>query len=363
MKVNSNRLQLLCRYTWRGYSLASKCIDDIVEKHRKLEQEEAERKSCSNEANVVTMQLMPSLTEKFIFKIVSSPDKRIELEEAAFEFMGVNEDEKKTSKARVRRLYDIANVIQTLGIIEKSKYVSTRSAVFIWKGIDKLAQTLKDARKFNPEAAVRHVIRPKRPPPLENPSIPYMQGFFPFMPTGYETVPMMHGHGYGDGLFQPFPVFGPDMLQPFAFPSPMGEQTYHGRGYDDGHYQPNHNQQGVGHSMETHPFRNSGDSGYHQANRTNAPPGFTVWPEAPYDPYIDLTRSPGLPNIVPQQLEGQPASYPRPLNGIASEFVQGMGRQDGPAVNYDLQMQYMNMCSNFFRNAQSGGMPPNDAGE
>jgi hypothetical protein len=348
--------------------LASECIDNIVEKHSKLEQQEAERKSCSDEANSVTMQLMPSLTEKFVFKLVSSPDKRIELEKAAIEFMGVIEDAKKNSKARVRRLYDIANVMQTLGIIEKSRFENTRSAVFVWKGIDKLPEALKDAKKFNPEAAVRHVVRPKRAPPLEAPPIPYMQGFFPFMPTGYENVPMMQGHGFGDGLggFQPFPVLGPDVLQTFPFSSPMGEQKYQESGYEDSHSQPSHAHQGLGNSMGDYLFKNAGDSAYHQANWPSAPPpGFMLWPgTSPYDPFMKLAQSPGPPNAVPRQLETQlvtPASSLSPVNGIASEFVQNRGHQDGSALNYDFQMQYMNMYSNVFRNAQSSGTPPGDA--
>lgn len=343
-----------------------------MDKHTKAEQQEAGKKPLSDESNNRAMQMMPSLTEKFVFKLVSSPDKRIELEKAALEFMGAIEDDKKSSKARVRRLYDIANVLQTLGIIEKSKCEDTRSAVFIWKGIDKLPEALKDAKKFDPEAAARHVIRPKRAPPLEHPPITYVQGLFPFMPSGYEAAPIMTGQTYSEGLggFQSFPMFGPDMMQPFAFSSPIGEQQQkieigQEKLDEDSHSQPNHTLQGVGNSMENHLVRNTGDSVSHQANWANAPPGFMLWPAAPsYDPYMKLTPSSlGLPNTVPQQQQGQlgtPGSSSNPLNGTPSEFAQSRGQQDTSALNYDLQMQYMNMYSNLFRNAQPSSMPPGE---
>eukprot|EP00890_Picochlorum_soloecismus_P001734 jgi/Picsp_1/2561/NSC_00792-R1_transcription factor dp-1 len=359
------------RYIWKGYSSASESIEHIMERHSKPEQQEAEKKSWSDESNNRTIQMMPCLTEKFVFKLISSPDKRIELEKAALELMGPIEDHKKSSKARIRRLYDIANVLQTLGIIEKSKCEDARSAVFVWKGIDKLPEALKDAKKFNPEAAARHVIRPKRAPPLENPSVPYMQGFFPFMPSGYESAPMMQGQGYSDGLggFQSFPMFGPDMLQPFAFSSPIGErQTDQGeeKTNEGSHSQRNHTQQGVGNPMENHLVKNMGDSiSHHQPNWASAPPGFMLWPAvSSYDPYMKMTPPPSsLPNAVPQQQQGQFGSPPIPLNGIASEFVQSIGQQDTSALNYDLQMQYMNMYNNLFRNTQTSGIPPGDAGE
>lgn len=71
----------------------------------------------------------------------------ISLEEAA---RYITDDERvndKTLKTKIRRLYDIANVLQSIGLIEKTHMSSNRKPAFRWIGIDGVYKALSEIKK------------------------------------------------------------------------------------------------------------------------------------------------------------------------------------------------------------------------
>ncbi len=71
----------------------------------------------------------------------------ISLEEAA---RYITDDERvndKTLKTKIRRLYDIANVLQSIGLIEKTHMSNNRKPAFRWIGIDGVYKALSEIKK------------------------------------------------------------------------------------------------------------------------------------------------------------------------------------------------------------------------
>jgi transcription factor E2F7/8 len=58
----------------------------------------------------------------------------ISLEEAAKE-ISIKDIEEKKLKTKIRRLYDIANVLQSIGLIQKTSFMNKKPA-FKWVGIE-----------------------------------------------------------------------------------------------------------------------------------------------------------------------------------------------------------------------------------
>lgn len=77
--------------------------------------------------------MLTSLSAKFVNFFLRN-EGPITLEDAAKDFCDPNAS-KKLIKTKIRRLYDISNVFQALGIIEKT-FISHRKPAFIWRGLD-----------------------------------------------------------------------------------------------------------------------------------------------------------------------------------------------------------------------------------
>lgn len=60
----------------------------------------------------------------------------ISLEEAARQITDDDALDEKTLKTKIRRLYDIANVLQSIGLIQKTHMSTNRKPAFGWVGIE-----------------------------------------------------------------------------------------------------------------------------------------------------------------------------------------------------------------------------------
>ncbi|ONK59545.1 uncharacterized protein A4U43_C08F7570 [Asparagus officinalis] len=79
------------------------------------------------------------LTENFVKLFLTSEVDTISLDEAAKILLGEVHDPsqpKSNNAAKVRRLYDIANVLSSLNLIEKTHHSETRKPAFRWLGLN-----------------------------------------------------------------------------------------------------------------------------------------------------------------------------------------------------------------------------------
>lgn len=71
----------------------------------------------------------------------------ISLEEAARQITDDALDEK-TLKTKIRRLYDIANVLQSIGLIQKTHMSSNRKPAFGWIGIEGVYTAINEIKEI-----------------------------------------------------------------------------------------------------------------------------------------------------------------------------------------------------------------------
>eukprot|EP00347_Sterkiella_histriomuscorum_P000909 403374061 len=72
----------------------------------------------------------------------------ISLEEAARQISKKDIEEQKL-KTKIRRLYDIANVLQSIGLIEKTNYPQSKKPAFQWIGLDGVREFVRELKAFN----------------------------------------------------------------------------------------------------------------------------------------------------------------------------------------------------------------------
>lgn len=83
-----------------------------------------------------------SFCQQFIHLFVGWKEV-ISLEEAARQISTEDVDER-VLKTKIRRLYDIANVLQSIGLIKKTHKSTNRKPAFRWIGIDGVHQALSE---------------------------------------------------------------------------------------------------------------------------------------------------------------------------------------------------------------------------
>lgn len=92
----------------------------------------------------------------------------ISLEEAARLITDDEAINDKALKTKIRRLYDIANVLQSIGLIEKTHMSTNRKPAFRWIGIEGVFAALKEiklivnAQKPNSNHAMQTSIQPPK---------------------------------------------------------------------------------------------------------------------------------------------------------------------------------------------------------
>ena len=87
------------------------------------------------------------LSQKFVQLFLVSRARVVSLESAARTLLGASADQAKL-KTKVRRLYDIANILSSLRLIEKTHLTDSRKPAFRWLGVEKeLAEAAARARR------------------------------------------------------------------------------------------------------------------------------------------------------------------------------------------------------------------------
>ncbi|KAH7307017.1 hypothetical protein KP509_22G042300 [Ceratopteris richardii] len=97
------------------------------------------------------------LSQKFVQLFLASTSKVVSLEEAAKTLLGDCKEPSKL-KTKVRRLYDIANILSSLQLIEKTHETKNRKPAFRWlgvKGLTEAAANIKATASNFPEKSKR----------------------------------------------------------------------------------------------------------------------------------------------------------------------------------------------------------------
>ena len=128
------------------------------------------------------------LSQKFVQLFLVSRARVVSLESAARTLLGSCADQAKL-KTKVRRLYDIANILSSLRLIEKTHLVDSRKPAFRWLGVEKELAALQ-AAAVGTGAGVPAAPEPaaaSAPSPAYNP-----QWFMPNV-GGRAMTPPVHG--------------------------------------------------------------------------------------------------------------------------------------------------------------------------
>lgn len=112
------------RYEWRG-------LEGLEERLEALKNEPTSGPSADEDEGRKE-RAMARLTQRFAQLLMQSPTGAIELEDAAMKLLGPSAEGEK-SKSKVRRLYDIANIMCALGLIAKTNMDKAKTW-FRWLG-------------------------------------------------------------------------------------------------------------------------------------------------------------------------------------------------------------------------------------
>jgi hypothetical protein len=129
------------------------------------------------------------LSQKFVQLFLVSRARVVSLESAARTLLGSCADQAKL-KTKVRRLYDIANILSSLRLIEKTHLVDSRKPAFRWLGVEKELAALQAAAAgtgAGVPAAPEPAAAAPRPPRRITP-----QWFMPNV-GGRAMTPPVHG--------------------------------------------------------------------------------------------------------------------------------------------------------------------------
>jgi len=72
----------------------------------------------------------------------------VSLEEAAKEISDGEVYDEKLLKTKIRRLYDIANVLQSIGLIHKTQMSNSRKPAFKWIGLKGVVLAIEEIKKL-----------------------------------------------------------------------------------------------------------------------------------------------------------------------------------------------------------------------
>ncbi|XP_028051662.1 E2F transcription factor-like E2FE isoform X6 [Camellia sinensis] len=140
------------RYSWKGFGGVPKTLqqlrvsdDDedekisnpITSQNDKLNPSSVTKSSTASKTDNRKEKSLGLLTQNFVKLFLCSNVDLISLEEAAKILLGDAHDPsmmRNNSAAKVRRLYDIANVLSSMNFIEKTHHPETRKPAFRWLG-------------------------------------------------------------------------------------------------------------------------------------------------------------------------------------------------------------------------------------
>ena len=72
----------------------------------------------------------------------------ISLEEAAMRISDGEQLDEKMLKTKIRRLYDIANVLQSIGLIRKTQMIECRKPAFKWIGLHGTVKAINEIKEL-----------------------------------------------------------------------------------------------------------------------------------------------------------------------------------------------------------------------
>ncbi|KAJ0104739.1 hypothetical protein Patl1_17958 [Pistacia atlantica] len=171
------------RYTWKGFKAIPRALQELKEEglrdafttfdannNAKVsddEDDEEEDESSSNpntgsQSDSVNARPLPKsskndsrrekslglLTQNFVRLFVSSNADMITLDEVAKLLLG-DAHNSSIMRTKVRRLYDIANVLSSMNLIEKTHTTDSRKPAFRWLGVKKLEIGYADSLILN----------------------------------------------------------------------------------------------------------------------------------------------------------------------------------------------------------------------
>ena len=61
----------------------------------------------------------------------------------------VEEQREQKLKTKIRRLYDIANVLQSIGLIEKCQALNSKKPAFMWVGLQGTIESVNELKELN----------------------------------------------------------------------------------------------------------------------------------------------------------------------------------------------------------------------
>ncbi|KAI3997642.1 hypothetical protein MKX01_011059 [Papaver californicum] len=119
--------------------------------------------SFSSKNGTRTGKSLRQLTQEFVKFLLCSDGKVVTLDQAARILLmdANNSSEKRCNDTKVRRLYDIANVLRSIGLIEKTYYLNSGNPAFKWLGLQKETLPVSKKRIFGADMTNMSIKRNK----------------------------------------------------------------------------------------------------------------------------------------------------------------------------------------------------------
>ncbi|KAI3985196.1 hypothetical protein MKX01_015130 [Papaver californicum] len=119
--------------------------------------------SFSSKNGTRTGKSLRQLAQEFVKLLLCSDGKVVTLDQAARILLmdANNSSEKRYNDTKVRRLYDIANVLRSIGLIEKTYYLNSGKPAFKWLGLRKETLPVSKKRIFGADMTNMSIKRNK----------------------------------------------------------------------------------------------------------------------------------------------------------------------------------------------------------
>ncbi|KAG6386141.1 hypothetical protein SASPL_155032 [Salvia splendens] len=123
------------RYTWKGFGAIPKALENLKREGLRDIGPAADT-SCSEKVwDSRKEKSLGLLTQNFVKLFLCTDMDMISLDDAAKLLLGDGKHTSMTTRTKVRRLYDIANVLSSMKFIEKTHHPETRKPAFRWLGL------------------------------------------------------------------------------------------------------------------------------------------------------------------------------------------------------------------------------------
>ncbi|GMP30419.1 hypothetical protein CsSME_00005095 [Camellia sinensis var. sinensis] len=165
------------QYFWKGFSAIPRALDELKEEALRenfstsgvfhsanvsslnhcggpsnSKTVRKDKPSVSNKVDNRKEKSLGLLTKNFVKLFICSHEDLISLDNAATALLGDIHDPtamRNNSAAKVRRLYDIANVFSSMNLIEKTQHPESRKPAFRWLGINGSSKNGPTSLEFN----------------------------------------------------------------------------------------------------------------------------------------------------------------------------------------------------------------------